>query len=134
MNEKTRQFIKDWAPFLGCALAITLLSCLQGRWVPRSRLFHLYAHWAEYALLGACLTRAFWREMFALGFWRSWIWGALFVVVFAALDEWHQTFVPGRMGRLDTVALDTVCAFFGCCFYFVSTTLRGMLRSVLPAE
>jgi VanZ family protein len=30
----------------------------------------------------------------------------LLVVGFAALDEWHQSFVPGRMGRWEDVVLD----------------------------
>ncbi len=34
----------------------------------------------------------------------------LFSVVFAASDEWHQAFVPGRYGKVRDVALDALGA------------------------
>jgi VanZ family protein len=41
-------------------------------------------------------------------------WGAaaswLFCAVFAAGDEWHQSFVPGRLGRLSDWVLDAAAA------------------------
>jgi VanZ family protein len=36
--------------------------------------------------------------------------GSTFVL--ASLDEWHQTFLPGRVGCLSDVLLDTVGALF----------------------
>ncbi|WP_019120267.1 VanZ family protein [Brevibacillus massiliensis] len=34
-------------------------------------------------------------------------WSGLFAVVAAVLDEWHQTFTPGRTGMIVDVVLDT---------------------------
>src|SRR5206468_12539404 len=56
------------------------------------------AHTAEYAVLGALLVRAVHRSRvaFVLG------------VLYAASDELHQTFVPGRHGSPVDVAIDSV--------------------------
>jgi VanZ family protein len=35
------------------------------------------------------------------------------VVVYAATDEWHQSFVPGRSAALDDLATDSVGAMLG---------------------
>ncbi|WP_114679231.1 VanZ family protein [Desulfofundulus thermocisternus] len=44
------------------------------------------------------------------------MWPGVILVLVAALDEWHQTFVPGRTGRAVDVLVDlagyTVLAFF----------------------
>lgn len=37
----------------------------------------------------------------------------LFCLLFAATDEWHQTFVPGRDGNIADVLLDAVSAAIG---------------------
>ena len=55
------------------------------------------AHAAEYAFLGLLLARAAGRPSVAL----------LLGVTYAALDEVHQTFVPGRAGRPLDVLIDT---------------------------
>jgi VanZ family protein len=56
------------------------------------------AHLAEYAVLGALLVRATGRSglAFALG------------TLYAASDEIHQAFVPGRMGSPVDVAIDAI--------------------------
>ena len=41
----------------------------------------------------------------------------LFAVVFAASDEWHQTFVPGRYGKVRDVALDALGAALALSVY-----------------
>jgi VanZ family protein len=35
-------------------------------------------------------------------------------VVIACLDEWHQTFLPGRTGRVSDVGIDTLGAVLAC--------------------
>ena len=73
-------------------------------------------HATEYAilfLLGASLLRR-WTEM---GAGRAAAWSLLFCVVFAASDEWHQTFVPGRDGCVRDVIIDTCGAVIAAWFY-----------------
>ncbi|MDR2888950.1 MAG: VanZ family protein [Lachnospiraceae bacterium] len=62
------------------------------------------AHFSEYALLGLLtfvipLCWHFKRQSGVVG-------SFLFVALLAAADEFHQTFVPGRAGRIADVVLD----------------------------
>jgi VanZ family protein len=69
------------------------------------------AHASGYALLGILVARAF-----AGGFFRSLDTGAAassvaITVLYAASDEWHQRFVPGRTADVADLAADAVGAF-----------------------
>jgi len=67
------------------------------------------AHMMEYSVLAFLLWRALSRGRGALS--RSALVTAFLVLVlYAASDEYHQTFVPGRNGRLVDVGIDAVGA------------------------
>ena len=81
----------------------------------RAELIHLFvrkaAHMTEYFLLAlslqlplaACPAKQIhWKKRIGIGF--------VFTVLFAALDEFHQRFVPGRSGNLTDVCIDSVGA------------------------
>ncbi len=65
------------------------------------------AHFSIYACMGLCWTNFLCTLNLSLRhcFWIS----ILMCFLFAAGDEWHQTFVPGRSGELFDVCLDTLC-------------------------
>ena len=65
------------------------------------------AHFAEYALLGAALLGHVlaWRAKRGLGRPRAMAWGL--GTAYAASDELHQFFVPGRSGEFLDVLLDS---------------------------
>ena len=65
------------------------------------------AHFAEYALLGAALLGHVltWRAKRGLGRPRALAWGL--GTAYAASDELHQFFVPGRSGEFLDVLLDS---------------------------
>ncbi|WP_245575523.1 VanZ family protein [Alkalicoccus chagannorensis] len=47
-------------------------------------------------------------------------WTALIIcVVYAASDEYHQTFIPGRSGEVSDVVIDGIGAFVGISFYLL---------------
>ena len=88
------------------------------------------AHFAEYALLGFTLAipmytyriRKFWLPVFA----------GLICVVYAMLDEYHQTFSAGRSPRLTDVGIDACGAIVGILVgqllcYILSRTLFAPL-------
>ena len=89
-----------WAAFIFALSSIPSLSSGLGGW---DVLLRKTAHVAEFAVLGALLVRALRRDLpaFVLG------------VVYAASDELHQTFVPGRSGSVQDVALDAVGVLAG---------------------
>jgi VanZ family protein len=73
------------------------------------RLLRKGAHLTEYAILAALWYRAFMRERNLSARAASW---AAFAIslAWAALDEWHQSFVPSRTSSAVDVALDSAGA------------------------
>ena len=98
--------LRLWLPVVAWAAVIFAFSAVPdlgtglGSW---DLVLRKLAHVTEYALLGALLARATGRSGLALGLG----------VLYAASDELHQTFVPGRQGRPLDVAIDTVGLLVG---------------------
>lgn len=70
------------------------------------------AHFIEYCILGLLLNRTGMHAFLIIGFLTG----------FASLDEYHQSFVPGRSAAITDVGIDLAG---GLCGYF----LRGFLYS-----
>lgn len=69
------------------------------------------AHFSEYALLGfmCCVFfRTFKQKM-----WLTTLFSLLLSISYAALDEWHQSFVPGRGPGVGDVLIDSSGAICG---------------------
>ena len=111
-----------WLPVLLWLVMIFILSSIPGRDFPVMPTetwhfwAHRFAHFSEYMILGALFARAGLvnrpnKSLMTL---------AVFIVmVFAAglFDEWHQSFVPGRMSQMLDVYFDTLCGSFGALVY-----------------
>ncbi|GKS09147.1 hypothetical protein YDYSY3_01470 [Paenibacillus chitinolyticus] len=63
-------------------------------------------HVSEFALLAFLWI----RTLLAMKrpFWTAWLAGGFLAVLYAASDEWHQSFVPGRTGHAIDVGMDSV--------------------------
>lgn len=75
------------------------------------------AHLLVFGLLAVLVWRAFYPRRFAMV--SAWV----FTVVCAALDEWHQSFQPGRTALLSDVVIDACGA--GIALFVVQIYLRG---------
>ena len=78
-------------------------------------LMRKFAHLAEFAILAGLVARALARperSSAALG-WQT----IAICVLWAGLDEYHQSFVPTRVGAAQDVLLDTTGAGFGYLLY-----------------
>jgi hypothetical protein len=71
---------------------------------PNSGAYHTLGHIAEYGILALCLAWALGTGL------RQLLLTVVIVALYAASDEFHQTFTPGRQGRTDQVLLDTLAA------------------------
>lgn len=71
------------------------------------------AHVTEYAVLGILAVRALRDSMRSMP--SRTLWGAawLLATVYAATDEFHQVFVPGRTPKVTDVMLDSAGAIIG---------------------
>jgi VanZ family protein len=118
-----------WWPVLAWAIAISLFSTHlftadnTGRFIlpilhwlfpgaSRPTLFFMHfiirkcAHFVEYFLLSLLILRALRGDRNELRF--AWVTAIVVVGGYAALDEFHQSFVPGRTAELSDVLLDTL--------------------------
>ena len=92
--------VAAWAAFIFALSSIPSLATGVEGW---DLVLRKAAHLAEYAVLGALLARALYDAL------AAWAWIAWFAgVVYAASDELHQIFVPGRHGSPVDVAIDAV--------------------------
>jgi len=75
-------------------------------------------HLVEYAMLALLLRRAlaapdkptFWDQKGFLATLQAGLWPWVIAVLYAASDEFHQWFVPGRAARIVDVLIDSVGA------------------------
>ena len=107
-RERLLHAVVEWLPAVLWAVVIYRLSATPGSqvpiWLPAP-----VAHFAEYALLGACLVIPFQRRP---------VWVAVIVAVaiasaYGVTDEWHQRFVAGRTPDVADWAVDTAGAIAG---------------------
>jgi VanZ family protein len=128
-----RSFLWYWAPVIVLMTVIFTASTDAGSFNNSSRIIGPFLHWlfpamsqetigtiifyirkcghfSEYALLTLLVWRAFrkpaWRDP------RPWLWSQAaealwFAVLYAATDEFHQTFVPTREGCVRDVLIDS---------------------------
>jgi VanZ family protein len=83
-------------------------------------------HLTEYAILGLLVFRALSHSKTGLPPW-SWprVGGVLLIVfVYAATDEYHQSFVPGRTALFSDVCIDTGGAAIGLLVWWIYHRLR----------
>lgn len=85
------------------------------------------AHMMEYALLGGLFCMALGRFP-AARYPGAWI----LAVACAALDEYHQTFVPGRSGELRDIAIDSAGALAGILFLLLLRLVWHSLKHRKP--
>lgn len=111
-----RLLLYRWLPLLLWMVAIFIVSAQPALpHVPQGWLDTLLkksAHMAEYAILAILWQRA-------LGMERKWGWGLALALtlLYAASDEYHQTFVPNRTGRALDVLIDGLGATVGLFLY-----------------
>jgi len=76
-----------------------------------------FAHFSEYLVLGILLIRAILSQGPKISL--SWvvILSIIISVLYAAIDEWHQVFVPGRLASIFDFAADSVGVVVGTLLY-----------------
>ena len=92
-------------------------------------IFRKCAHFCIYAGLSACA--AVFLSTFRGKLWWKFGLTVLVSFIYAALDEWHQTFVSGRTGSFRDVMIDTCGALLGVAivFFFVRRSIRKKMRT-----
>jgi VanZ family protein len=106
-------FLRRWGPALVLMLAIFLFSNTPSEEIPNlggwDRLVKKGGHMLGYALLALSLLRGLGRQTG----WRSLGLALLAAALYAASDELHQSFVPGRHAAWLDVGIDSLGAAIG---------------------
>lgn len=86
------------------------------------------AHMVEYGILSVLLY--IWVGQWPMRFLRRW--GTAFgaATVYAATDEIHQLFVPGRAGRFSDVCIDGAGAILGIVVYVLIVKMVTTIRAL----
>lgn len=112
-----------WLPVFIWLEIIFLLSSIPASLLPHmlsdSWLFwaHRIAHICEYSTLGILLIRAYKFERGQMSL-KMIIFLMFFILLAGLLDEWHQSFVPGRHAQFIDAYFDTICGTLGMFIYY----------------
>jgi VanZ family protein len=136
------KFLKPWLPVI-CWMAVIFLASTDTmsaehtsrviepflRWlipgISQSAVntIHFYirkaAHVTEYAIFAILLCRAVVLSRKDLGIWKSVPIALGIAAVYAASDEFHQSFVPSRTASVRDVCIDTCGAMLGIALFWI---------------
>ncbi len=108
-------FLRRWGPAFGLMLLIFIVSAQPKTDLPDFGVWDFLvkkgAHVAEYALLVILMLRGL-QDAEAMHPARV-TWALALTILYAISDEYHQTFVPGRIGQWPDVVVDTLGATIG---------------------
>lgn len=84
------------------------------------------AHALIYSLLGFLLMGSF--SLYELKSKTRLVVSLLIGLIYAASDEWHQTFVPGRSGKITDVAIDFGGLIIGICLMLILIRIINKIK------
>lgn len=90
------------------------------------------AHFSEYAVLAMAV--ALHTLALKLKLKGVFLGSVIIASLYAASDEIHQTFVPGRSGQISDVLLDTAGAFMGALLFVLAVKLITYRKHKLKKE
>ncbi|MGM0899201.1 MAG: VanZ family protein [Bacillota bacterium] len=85
-------------------------------------MFRKSAHFFAYLVLGLLLVNALRKS--GIGINRAILWAFIGSALYAASDEAHQLFIPGRSGELRDVLIDSIGAATGLFFYWLIVRVK----------
>ncbi len=116
-----------WLPALAWMALIFVLSSQSGLRVSEDaavdKPFRITGHLLAFAGLAALLLFALSRG--GRPRWHLVVIALGITVLYGVSDEWHQSFVPDRTGRVDDLVVDTIGATIGLAIAWVVLTVRG---------
>ncbi len=112
-KSRWRHFAVYHLPMIAYGIVVLGISSIPYLKTPKVRIiaFDKLVHFLEYAIFAALTFRSFARLSISVSADRAFLLSALFIVVFAFLDEMHQYLIPGRASDPLDFATDLVGAF-----------------------
>lgn len=100
-------FLRWWVPLLAYMLLIFLVSSASRPALLRYAPDYTW-HFVGYFVMGLLAIRAFARGLAQPAGGKAALCGVLLAFVYALSDEWHQSFVRGRVASLQDIAVDAL--------------------------
>lgn len=105
------ELLKRWLPVFVWMLVIFTFSSFSKLPGPEDTglnfLFKKLAHITVYGILFFLLQRGFnWEKVLP----KHYLWSFIITILYAASDEWHQSFVPGRHPQIYDIGFDSIGA------------------------
>lgn len=99
MARKEKDILRYWVPVLFWMLLIITVSSLPGEYIPKVHIIEVdkIVHFFEFFILGILLLRALLNSNLNINLVRIVILSIVIASGYAAIDEWHQQFIPNRM-------------------------------------
>ena len=120
------KIVKQWLPAFLMMVAIFYFSAIPAQEMPKfgswDTLFKKSGHLLGYAILAA----AYLRGMHSLG-WRAVSIAFIFAILYAVMDEFHQSFIPGRTSTFMDVGIDTIGSSLGLGVVTLIPALRKLI-------
>lgn len=110
-------FFKYWFPVIVYAILIFVFSSIPGSALPKSLIgWDYFLHIIEYLPFGFLVCRALTKSKKDFSSQKALIFSFLLAILYAASDELHQLFVPGRYFSFFDFLYDGVGAAIGVRF------------------
>ncbi len=114
-----KRFFKYWLPAIiwaGMIFFFSSIADLESQ-LPDAMdlLLRKFAHMFEYAVLTILFIRL--GESKRYEPWTVYLASLIGAILYAATDEWHQSFVPGRIGAITDIGIDATGAIIGSVFW-----------------
>jgi VanZ family protein len=84
------------------------------------------AHWGEYFVLAVLLIRALNSRSIEVIPTGRMLMVVIFAAFYAAVDEWHQSFVPSRNGTTHDVLIDAIGAVCGASIVYAYAAINSL--------
>ena len=133
MVKKLWFFLLYWLPPISLMTIIFFLSSRQSISVGKSYEVNFVTfksmHILEYALMFFLLFRAYYRSFTIKNKSILFFLAIITTLIYAAFDEFHQTFVPTRSGALRDIGIDSIGILL--CFLYTKIHLAKLVKKRL---
>lgn len=112
------KFIKYWLPVIIYAILIFCLSSIPGKQIPSLFIYQdVVFHILEYAIFALLIIRALKAYNPGMVYSMRFLLTICLVILYAAGDEFHQSFISGRCPSLIDITYDGIGAFIMSIIY-----------------
>jgi len=130
-----RRFAKYQLPWIAYAGLIIVVSSISKLPDPKIEFEYLdkLAHFGEYFLFFLLTYRAL-ANIRSRRFFSVYIVSILLSIIFAALDEYHQSFVKGRQSDIYDLGADTIGIVLGALLYYLLDKRKSVAERKAAVE